>query len=65
MYTTKELTKETWPDFERLFSQSNGWDFCWCIHFQRFGALPRNQWRPTRAERGMRNRKQKKERTGR
>ena len=60
MYTTEELTKETWPDFERLFSQGNGWDFCWCMHFQRLRALPRNQWR-TRAERGARNRKQKKE----
>jgi hypothetical protein len=61
MYTTKELTKETWPDFERLFSQGNGWDFCWCMHFQRLRKLPRNQWRPTRAERGTRNRTQKKE----
>lgn len=61
MYTTKELTKETWPDFARLFSQGNGWDFCWCMHFQRLRALPRNQWRPTRAERRARNRRQKKE----
>jgi hypothetical protein len=31
-YTTKELSKKTWPDFEKLFSQKNGWDFCWCMH---------------------------------
>lgn len=34
-YTTKELSKRTWPDFERLFSQGNGWDFCWCTAYQR------------------------------
>jgi GNAT superfamily N-acetyltransferase len=32
--TTKELSKRTWPDFERLFTQGNGWDFCWCTHGQ-------------------------------
>lgn len=61
MYTTKELTKKTWPDFERLFSRGNGWDFCWCMHFQRPRTLPKNQWRRTRAERGARNRREKKE----
>lgn len=60
-YTTKELSRKTWPDFEKLFSQGNGWDFCWCMHFPRPCALPRNQWRTTRAERGVRNRRQKKE----
>jgi hypothetical protein len=24
-YTTRELSPETWPDFERLFSQGGGW----------------------------------------
>ena len=60
-YTTKELTIRTWPDFERLFSQGNGWDFCWCMHFQRSRTLPKNKWRRTRAERGVRNRLEKKE----
>src|SRR5215469_894674 len=41
-YTTKELSKKTWPDFERLFSQKNGWDFCWCMHFHRPRGLPKN-----------------------
>lgn len=58
-YTTKELTTKTWPDFVRLFSQGNGWDFCQCMHFQRPRSLPKEQWLPTRAARGKRNRRQK------
>ena len=34
MYETKELSEETWLDFERLFSRGNGWDQCWCTAFQ-------------------------------
>jgi len=60
-YTTKELTVRTWPDFVSLFSKGNGWDFCWCMHFQRPRTLPKGQRRRTRAERGVRNRRQKKE----
>ena len=60
-YTTKQLSKKTWADFERLFSQGNGWDFCWCIHFQRPCGLPKNKWLRTRAERGVRNRREKGE----
>ena len=60
-YTTKELSKKTWPDFERLFSQKNGWDFCWCMHFHRPRGLPKDKWLPTRAERGVRNRREKRE----
>ena len=59
-YTTKELTAKTWRDFEKLFSQGNGWDFCWCIHFQRPHTLPKSEWRRTRAERGARNKREKK-----
>jgi GNAT superfamily N-acetyltransferase len=60
-YTTKELSKKTWADFERLFSQGNGWDFCWCIHFQRPCGLPKSKWLRTRAERSVRNRREKRE----
>ena len=60
-YTTKELTKKTWPDFERLFSQGNGWDFCMCMHFHRPCGLPKSKWLRTRVERGVRNRGEKKE----
>lgn len=59
-YTTKELSIKTWPDFVRLFSQGGGWDFCACMHFHRPCSLPKSQWLRTRAERGARNRREKK-----
>jgi GNAT superfamily N-acetyltransferase len=61
VYTTKELSKKTWPDFERLFSQGNGWDHCQCLHFHRPRPLPRNQWLRSRAERSIRNRRAKRD----
>lgn len=60
-FSTKELTKATWPDFERLFEKPGGWNFCWCMHYQRPSTLPKNEWFRTRAERGVRNRKQKRD----
>ena len=59
-YTTRELSLKTWPDFVRLFSQGSGWDFCQCMHFHRPRSLPKEQWLRTRAERGARNRRQKR-----
>ena len=61
MYSTKELSRKTWPDFVRVFSQGSGWDHCQCMHFHRPRALPKSQRLRTRAERAIRNRKQKKE----
>jgi GNAT superfamily N-acetyltransferase len=60
-FTTKELTKKTWPDFERLFSRGNGWDHCQCMHFQRPCPWPKEQWLRSRAERSVRNRREKRE----
>ena len=60
-YTIKELSTETWPDFERLFSQGGGWDFCWCMHFHRARTPNEIQRLRTRAEKGEKNRKEKKE----
>jgi ribosomal protein S18 acetylase RimI-like enzyme len=60
-YTTKELSTKTWPDFERLFSQGGGWDFCWCMHFQRARTPSEIQRLRTRAQKGVTNRKEKKE----
>ena len=34
-YETKELSPETWPDFERLFAPGTGWAFCACMLYQR------------------------------
>ncbi len=59
-YTTKELSTKTWPDFERLFSRGNGWDFCWCMHFHRSRLWP-DQAKLRRAERSVRNRRDKRE----
>ncbi len=58
-YETRELSAETWPDFERLFSGGHGWDHCWCMAFQR-GPRPSRQEFRTRAEVGPRNRQAKK-----
>lgn len=58
-YTTKELSKKTWRDFVKLFSQNNGWDFCWCMHFHRSRLWP-DKPRSLRAERSLRNRKDKR-----
>jgi hypothetical protein len=35
---TKELSKRTWPDYVRFFSQGNGWDHCGCTAYQGFRA---------------------------
>ena len=60
-YTTKELSKKTWPDFEKLFSQGNGWDFCWCMHFQRARESLGSEKLRVRAEKSVRNRRQKRQ----
>jgi GNAT superfamily N-acetyltransferase len=59
-FTTKELSRETWHDFVDLFSRGGGWDHCFCMHFHRPRSLPKEQRLPTRAERGVRNCKQKR-----
>ena len=64
-FSTKELSKDTWPDFERLFAKrgvvGDGW-WCWCTHHQIVSySLPENEQPRTRAERALRNRGKKKE----
>jgi GNAT superfamily N-acetyltransferase len=59
-YATKELSKETWPDFEKLFSQKNGWDHCACMHFHRLCTLPKEKRLKSRAARAVRNRQEKR-----
>jgi len=61
VYSAKELSLETWPDFVTVFSQGSGWDHCQCMHFHRPHALPKSERLRTRAERAERNRGQKKE----
>jgi GNAT superfamily N-acetyltransferase len=62
-YSTKELSKQTWPDFERLFLKQgvvgDGW-WCWCTyHHVSTYSSPENQQPRTRAERAVRNHRQK------
>ena len=37
-FATKELSKRTWRDYVRFFSQGNGWDHCGCTFAQGFRA---------------------------
>jgi hypothetical protein len=31
-FTTKELSRRTWDDFEKLFAEGTGWGRCACLH---------------------------------
>ena len=61
-YTSKELSPKTWPDLARLFEKpeiGDAW-WCWCTfhHLSSFSTAENQQPR-TRAERAVRNRRQK------
>jgi GNAT superfamily N-acetyltransferase len=58
--TTKELSVRTWPDFEALFTNGNGCDFCACTVFQRGRHLPHSKF-PNRAAMQVENLAQKRE----
>ncbi len=58
--TTKELSVRTWPDFEALFTNGNGCDFCACMVFQRGRHLPRSKF-PNRAAMQVENLAQKRQ----
>jgi GNAT superfamily N-acetyltransferase len=58
---TKELPPRTWPDFDRLFSYGNGWDFCSCIAFQRAGKRYDRKRFPARAQQMVESRHEKRE----
>jgi hypothetical protein len=53
-YATKELARETWSDFERLFSPGRGWAFCACMLYQRGCHLDRKVF-PDRASARIQN----------
>jgi GNAT superfamily N-acetyltransferase len=59
-YQTRELSHDTWQDFEKLFSRGNGWDHCWCVAFQRLDPTSRKTHR-NRAEAAVSNRVAKKD----
>jgi hypothetical protein len=58
-YTTKELSPETWPDFDRLFAPGTGWAFCACMFFQRGRHLPQAEF-PRREAMRVKNRAEKR-----
>jgi len=63
-FSTKELSVETWPDFERLFLKrgfvGDGW-WCWCTHHHvRSYSTAENAQPSTRDERYENNRKKKR-----
>ncbi len=62
-YSTEELTKDTLPDFERLFDKhpAPGAYMCWCLyhHGVRYWAVSKGP--QARAKRAARNRQQKRE----
>jgi len=61
-YRSKELSAKTWPDLARLFEKpeiGDAW-WCWCTHHHVASySAPENKQARTRAERAVRNRRQK------
>ncbi len=57
-YSAKELSKKTWPDFERLFRKpgvGDGW-WCWCTyHHDQPHSTAENKQLRTRAARSVKN----------
>lgn len=62
-YSTKELTKNTLPDFERLFEKhpAPGAFMCWCMYHQRARPSAVSKQLDFRIKRTRRNRQQKRE----
>jgi GNAT superfamily N-acetyltransferase len=58
-FTTKELSPETWGDFDRLFAPGTGWAFCACMFFQRGRHLPQTEF-PGREAMRVQNRAEKR-----
>ncbi|MDA4125673.1 MAG: GNAT family N-acetyltransferase [Thaumarchaeota archaeon] len=40
-FTTKELSKQTWGDFERMFGKPGEWVTCWCMYYHRARPVPK------------------------
>lgn len=59
-YPTKDLSEDTWPDFERLFAPGSGWAFCACMLYQRGCHLDKGKY-PNREAMRIQNRAEKRE----
>ena len=61
-FVTRELSKKTWGDFERLFRKPGEWGACWCVYYQRPGPLPKAETAgSTLEQRAAKNRRDKKD----
>ena len=61
-FATRELSKKTWGDFEKLFRKPGEWGACWCVYYQRPGPLSKAETADSTLEqRAARNRKDKKD----
>ena len=62
-YSTKELTKHTLPDFEKLFEKhpAPGAFMCWCMYHHRVRPLTVNKQRHSNVKSAASNRQQKRE----
>jgi ribosomal protein S18 acetylase RimI-like enzyme len=61
VFTTKELSRETWKDFEKLFRKPGEWGTCWCIYYQRPKPVPEAERRAmTVRQKAAKNRREKK-----
>src|SRR6266545_4726095 len=62
-FSTKELTKDTLPDFEKFFEKrpAPGAFMCWCMYHQRASPLAWGKGPAWRARRAARNRQEKRE----
>ncbi|MDG6920001.1 MAG: GNAT family N-acetyltransferase [Nitrososphaerota archaeon] len=60
-FSTRELSKETWPDFQRLFGKHGEWGVCWCGYYQRAKPrLPKEDEGWSLERKAQRNRDEKK-----
>ena len=56
----RELSRDTWPDFQRLFRTPGEWGACWCVYYQRAGPVPKQEREGlTPGARAERNRRDK------
>lgn len=60
-YETRELSKETWSDFQDLFRRKGEWGACWCVYYQRERPPPQAERESlTLEQRAERNRIEKR-----
>lgn len=57
-FRTRELSRRTWSDFQKLFSKPGEWGACWCVYYQREKPPPSRGL--TLQQRADRNRRDKK-----